>query len=202
VGVRHKLLLGIGWALATIMSGSIAWAAVGTVRDAVTDRPSDLVSDAVVQAAGAVTSIPTTEHLIATTGAKDTSSTVQLAGSVTTVTTAAPEHETTVPTTTDAGSPTTPQPSEPTTTTTTTVSPGSEWKTKTYSLDGGTVSIKYRSGEVLLKGAIPEPGFRVDVKSDGPDEVEVQFEGGDDDNTEFHAYWRNGELVVRVAHDD
>jgi hypothetical protein len=66
---------------------------------------------------------------------------------------------------------------------------------------GGTVSIRYRQGEVRLQGAVPAPGYEADIDHEGPDEVRVTFDG-DEHETEFRARWRDGQLDVDIEQDD
>jgi hypothetical protein len=184
----------LGWAAASVLSAAVAWAAVGIVRDAVTDRPSELSSGAVA-AAGTVSGetttpsdAPSSGETGPTTGAPSTDP-----PSIVTTTTDAPS-------TTSATEPpetktTTPPPPPPTT------QPEDEWTTKSYSMRGGTVSIRYRQGEVRLQGAVPAPGYEADIDHEGPDEVRVTFDG-DEHETEFRARWRDGQLDVDIEQDD
>ncbi len=59
-------------------------------------------------------------------------------------------------------------------------------------VEGGTVS---------LTSTQPNPGFAVDVKNDGPTEVEVGFAGGDNE-CELKARLVGGELKVTVDNHD
>jgi hypothetical protein len=68
-------------------------------------------------------------------------------------------------------------------------------------MQGGSVGIEYWPDNVVLQWATPEPGFSVEVKHSGPDQVEVEFEGEDDEGSEFKATWRNGQLEVSIEED-
>lgn len=49
--------------------------------------------------------------------------------------------------------------------------------TRTITSAGGTVAVRYESGRVMLVWARPNDGFDVEVRSDGPEQVEVEFRG-------------------------
>ena len=105
--------------------------------------------------------------------------------------------------TTSTSSTTTTQP-EPTTTTTT--QPESTTTTPTlaeplrlppYQTAGGTVTIEVLDPYVWLVGAVPNVGFTADVEHGGPEKVEVEFEA-EDANSEFHARWEAGQLIIDI----
>jgi hypothetical protein len=57
--------------------------------------------------------------------------------------------------------------------TTTTASPAAE--SYSYHLTGGSIGVTYDGNDVTFVWATPNAGFQVDVKSEGPREVEVVF---------------------------
>ena len=93
--------------------------------------------------------------------------------------------------------PTTPTTSTPPTTTTapTTTEPTSG--EQVIGSDCGSITVAYDATTVTLLDTQPNPGFAVDVKSDGTDEVEVGFADADLE-CEIHARMASGRLVVRV----
>lgn len=74
--------------------------------------------------------------------------------------------------------------------------PGGSEVVEAFAVEGGTVLVRWSDSSVRLVSAAPEPGFGVEVKKDGPDEVVVEFEGTDIE-VRFHAELSDGELVVR-----
>jgi len=176
----------------------LAIAAVGSVRDEVTNRPSPL------QSSGETAALlsGTTSTLLAppTSGAP-----------VVPATTAVPV--TTAATTTSVGASTTRAPSPPATTAvttsqaptttqtppTTTSAPEGEYF-KSYQLVGGWVRLRVLGDQVYLDGSVPSPGYSVDVKSNGPGSVEVEFEDGSRES-KLHAEVKGGELDVEIEEE-
>ncbi len=170
-----KQVLYVGaWLGATLVAVLIASAAVGTVRSE-SEQPG-----------------ATSPYFAPTTIASGiTTSTTAAPPSSTTTTTAPPSSTSTSTTTT-----TTPSSSSTSSTTTTTVA----GIPRTYSLDGGTVTILATNPFVTLIGAVPNAGFTVDVEEAGPTRVKVEFES-ESHESEFDAYWSNGELIVDIDED-
>jgi hypothetical protein len=63
------------------------------------------------------------------------------------------------------------------------------------------VIVSYRTGEVRLESVVPSPGFAFEIKDDGPDRVEVEFEGGDDKYV-LRAEWTSDGFVTEVDADE
>ena len=55
--------------------------------------------------------------------------------------------------------------------------------------------INVGDGVVTFDGAAPAVGFTMDVRSTGPNEVEVRFRS-DDHESRFKADWNEGELRI------
>jgi len=72
--------------------------------------------------------------------------------------------------------------------------------TKTYTTSGGTVRIGISDPSVTFSGAVPNPGWKVNVDHAGPDKVKVTFKQNDHDGNEieFRAQFDHGELVVSI----
>jgi hypothetical protein len=66
-----------------------------------------------------------------------------------------------------------------------------------YRIDSacGSVDIRFLDDRVELVAVSANPGFAVDVKSDGPENVEVGLHGGNDE-CELKAHMVGGELVA------
>ena len=199
------------WLAGTIVAVLIGAAAVGNVRNEVTEGPTALG----VQETAITVEEPDPEPVTTSTIPDETLPLIQDHGELdelpsTTTTTLA--EDTTVSTTTtepgdDKGTPSTTVPQSttttvsPTTTTTTTV-PN---YTKTYDVeDAGTVTIRVTGDDVTYVNAVPSTGWTVKVKDEGPDEVDVRFENNDDDGDEitFKAEVNDGELEVSIKEKD
>ncbi len=190
--MSRRLALVLAWLGATVLAVGVASAAVGTVRNQVTDRPQ--TTDPFFAAAPVAAASSTT--LGATTTLPATSATTTTLASTTTT---APQTSTTlanaVTTTTSAATTTTRPP-------TTTTAPPPKPITTTYNLVGGSVTITAASPNVSLVGAVPSSGFTVKVENAGPSEVRVEFDS-ESWESEFSAKWDDGELRVRTdEHDD
>jgi outer membrane biosynthesis protein TonB len=61
----------------------------------------------------------------------------------------------------------------------------------------GSITVAVEGDEVTLTSTTPGPGFSVDVKNEGPEEVEVGFAGGDEE-CELRARVEDGTLVTDV----
>jgi len=207
------------WLAGTIVAVLIGAAAVGNVRNEVTDGPTALgVQDTTI-----AVEEPDSEPVTTLTVTGDTLAPIQEPGEVTeelptTTTTTLPEDPTNSTTTTSephdhevttsSTAPSTPT-TTTTTTTTTTVAPSTTTTiasyTKTYDVeDAGTVTIRVTGDDVTFVIASPLEGWTVKVKDYGPDEVEVRFENNDDDGDEitFKADVSDGELEVSIKEKD
>ncbi len=66
---------------------------------------------------------------------------------------------------------------------------------------GGTVTVTHSGGDVFLAGATPAVGFTAEVKSEGPQEVRVEFDS-EDLEVEVRIRWHDGELVTEITTND
>jgi len=80
--------------------------------------------------------------------------------------------------------------------TTTTAAPDEEYF-RSYQLIGGWVRLRVVDNAVYLDGAVPSPGFFVEVDKDGPNAVVVEFESGEHES-KLHAEMSDGELKVET----
>ncbi len=201
------------WLAGTFVAVLIGAAAVGNVRNEVTDGPTTLgapnttvtideldpepvtlttAPDEIVtpiQDPGEVIELPTTTTTIPQDTTKSTTTTSEPHDHE--VSTSSSTPTTSTPTTTTA---------PPTTTTTTIAS-----YTKTYDVeDAGTVTIRVAGEDVTFENAVVKEGWTAKPKDEGPDEVEVRFERNDDDEDEvtFKAEMKDGELKVEIEEKD
>lgn len=190
------------WIAVTATAVFIAAAAVGSVRDHVTETPTAMVpTTADTPSISDVSTTTTQPGATSGTGEPPTTTTTSTTTTVVVSTTEAPEATTTTTTTT-----TLPPPPPPTTTTTTptttTVAPSTE--IRSYDLVGGSVTVEVGSTTVNLSGASPKPGFGMDVENSGPEKVEVEFESEDHDS-HFSAQFEDGVFVPQIeeeGHDE
>ena len=202
------------WLAGTLVAVLVAAAAVGSVRNEVTDAPTALgapnttisvpdldstpPSSIVVEVEVPVpdeVEEPTTTTTLAEEPTESTTTTTEpeQQTSTTTPTTTAPDHDPPPSTTT-----TTEPPDETTTTEVTSY-------TKTYDVkDAGSVTIRVSGDSVTFAGAYPLEGWTFKLKDGGPEEVEVRFERNDDegDKVSFQAKVDDGELEVKISDDD
>lgn len=61
--------------------------------------------------------------------------------------------------------------------------------------------VSYRPNEVRLESVVPQAGFSYEIKDDGPDRVEVEFELGDA-RYRLRAEWTSEGFVTEVEADD
>lgn len=192
--MRSRITLAAAWLAATVLSILIAGAAVGSVRNNVTDRPSRLAQPEsiaapaadppVVAPAGAGTELsPDPTDPLGTPDAVTVTTTTPAAA--TPGTTVAPTQNTTV--------------APPAPTTTTRAGPG--WQLATYETGGGWVRIRYTTASVELDAYGPSPGFTAEVERSGPDEVKVEFDGGDNKEYSIAAKLEGGRLSVEIEPD-
>ncbi len=169
--VRKSLLLVAVWLLAG--AGALAAATVGvsTVGNQVTgDRPAPLSASEVREELRAAAT--------STTAAAATSTTLApLAADTTTVPT------TSVPA--SSGS--------TTTSTSPTASPGQSGasEVRTYTLVGGTATLRFEPAGVTVVAATPNPGFSVSIEAEETNGVKVEFEG-DDVRSRVTGWWEGG----------
>lgn len=188
------------WIAVTATAVFIAAAAVGSVRDHVTETPTAMVpTTADTPSISDVSTTTTQPGATSGTGEPPTTTTTSTTTTVVVSTTEAPEATTTTTTTL-------PPPPPPTTTTTTptttTVAPSTE--IRSYDLVGGSVTVEVGSTTVNLSGASPKPGFGMDVENSGPEKVEVEFESEDHDS-HFSAQFEDGVFVPQIeeeGHDE
>ncbi len=191
--MRNRMWLLAAWTLVTLIGVSVTSAAVGSVRNNVTDTvaPRFTVTDDTLLTAGTA-SPPST--LVDDGNSPTTTLPANEPGETSPSTTAAPETTSppsTSPTTTQPPVPTTTQPPAPTTTAAPSV-------VKTYSAIGGTVTVEVVGGTVTLLGAVPNSGFSAQEKSrDDTDKVVVEFES-ESHTSKITVEIEGGQIVVDI----
>lgn len=70
-----------------------------------------------------------------------------------------------------------------------------------YTLIGGTITIEYGDGDVVLISAVPKAGFATEIDSNGPSEVDVDFRS-ESHRSKFDASMSSGQLVVNIDEKD
>ncbi len=214
MGVMKRVWLILSWAMATALVSFVTFQVLTAAHGEVSQRPRTPV--VVAGSGGAEPTGTTTIADPATTGERPStdqvtptssislpaspstpdepspaptasSSTIQTTGTVATSTT------TTLATgTSSTASPTTPTTAtQPPTTT-------EVWKTKTVPSNGGSLTVRYRTGVVEYQAATPNPGFTLEVEDTSP-EARVEFHNdGEGADYEIRVRWNGGALEVEV----
>jgi hypothetical protein len=78
------------------------------------------------------------------------------------------------------------------------VIPDPVWRTETVETSGGTVVLRYRPNDVAYQAASPKKGFKVEIESKGPPEVQLKFES-ESMEIEVHATWRDNQVDVEIS---
>lgn len=170
--MRRFGIFGI-WLVVVVFATTVTWQIVSAADDQVSDRPVAPLN---------VAAPVLTDTTLSTTDT--TTSSTTLPSSVTT--TADQTTATSSPTTTAATTPTTSAPST------------AQWQSRSVHTGGGTVSFRYRPGEVQYQSATPSPGFQVEVDDAGPPDVKVEFES-ETQKFEVEARWKDGGLDVKTS---
>ena len=183
---KRRFGLFAAWVAATAMATVLASQAVALVRDQVTDRPSRVATTLALETTTSTNDPPTTTDGLA------------LPSSTTT---------TQVGTTSTASSATTSstQPEETTTSTTSTTSTttGANQE-ETFYVTGGWATVRCTGNDVALTTYAPNPGYKVEIKSAGPEKVVIKFEAsGDDHESQLEVRCDSGVLKPGIdEHED
>lgn len=170
--VRRLSLVG-AWLLVVAIATVLTWQIVSAADDQVSDRAAPLnVAAPVLSSLTSTTTVTSTvpSTVTSTTTESETSSTISAGSTGTTGQT----------------------------TSTSTTAPDSVWQTKTVETLGGTVVLRYRQNEVAYQAASPKKGFKVEIDSKGPPEVELKFDS-ESIEIEVHAAWRDNQLDVEIS---
>ena len=177
------------WLAVTATAVFVAAAAVGSVRNQVTEAPTAM--------------IPTTSTTVALAPEPSPPTTVVESSSTTT----SPPAATSTTTTTAAPVTTTTAPSEPAPTTTTTTAPTTTTTAppasdiRSYDLLGGVVTVEIGTSTVQLAGASPKSGFSMEVEHSGPKNVEVEFKS-ESHESKFSGEFKDGSFNPEIEESD
>jgi hypothetical protein len=183
--VRRLVTFAVAWLLAAVAATTAAWQGVALVTHEVTDERPAALGASDIEAAlddASDTSIMTTSSA---TASATTSATGAGAGSGSTSTTAG------TPGTSGTGPVTTTRPSGSGTTTTTALDAVAE--THTYTLIGGTTTLRFSPAGVSQVVSTPNPGFEVKTEPEGGG-LRVEFES-DSHRSRIDAWWDDGPRV-------
>ena len=171
------------WLAVTTTAVFVAVAAVGSVRDQVTETPTAMVPTTTIDTSLADPALPVTEP-----GSEPPTPAPTITPTFTTTTVVG--SSTTVP---DVSTTTTPPPAP-----TTTGLPATE--IRSYELVGGSVTVEVGPNTVHLAGASPKAGFSMDVENSGPEKVEVEFKS-ESHESNFSGRIEDGAFVPEIEEE-
>ncbi len=195
-----KSRLVAAWVLATVVAVILTYQAVGLVQTQVTERPPILAAveerPSTTLGSDELPSIPST---VADSVDLEDRIDEPLESVPPTTDDSTPDDSGT--TTTTAPESTTSSSTPPTTATTAPEPPSSS---ETIASDGGWVKVLCAGDEIRLSSFLANAGFKHDVRSDGPEEVRVDFEylSDDDRSYEIRATCDDGIVDHYVGEDD
>lgn len=174
--MRRTVLYLAGWVAVGVTAVTLATVAVSMVGNQVTgDRPPALSVDEVraelaggATASESITTRPSSGSPDFTPGETETSPTAK------------------------------PSTSTPTSSSTVTTAPGSNTSTpsappsiRSYTLEGGTATLRFAASGVTVQEATPRPGYSVEVEATHDTGVRVEFRS-DDHRSRVTGWWENG----------
>lgn len=186
--MNRSVGLVLAWVAGTVASIVVAYAAVGSVRDNVSDAPAS-----VVVAATTVTSTsagPTSTEADTATPPIEAIPETTEQPSTTEITTA--------PTTTTG----------PTTTTTTaanvptTTAAPEVGDIRTFSGQGGSMSVEIVGDQLVLLGAVPSAGYTIEEQKIEPDKITIKFESSNHSTKLVAELEEDNEFEWKVDEDD
>jgi hypothetical protein len=182
-GDVQRLGLVLVWVIATVAVTVLAWRVVLAADARVSERPITQVVAVPSTAARPTISVPeqTTTSLDLDPDAPTRSSTT-IGGEDTSTT---------------ADSLTTSTATAPSTASTQTTSTGVGYSVKTIPSEGGSVTVRYRPGEVDLVAVVPVTGWAWDLKKQSADDIEGEFRR-DGLSITVRARWVDGEFRTDV----
>lgn len=184
----RRALLIAAWVLSTAFMMAVTYRAVSLVGGSVTDQPtaaSFTNQAAATSSSTAPTSLPPVTDPEFVSGA-------------TTGATSPPPTSAVAPTTTSPRPTTaTSAPDPPTSTTNGNATTGPF----TFLSQGGSVTVFCRGDDVVFNAAVPAAGYAAEIKSVGPDQVEVFFES-DTTSWEIEVECKDGQAVDEIKRSD
>ena len=192
---KRRFGLFAAWVAATAMATVLASQAVALVRDQVTDRPSRVATTLALETTTSTNDPPTTTDGLALPSSTTTTQvgTTSTASSATTSSTQPEETTTSTPATTPTTS----------TTSTTSTTTGANQE-ETFYVTGGWATVRCTGNDVALTTYAPNPGYKVEIKSAGPEKVVIKFEAsGDDHESQLEVRCDSGVLKPGIdEHED
>lgn len=170
----RRFTLFFGWLVVVGLATTLTWQIVSAADDRVSERPIAPLNVAAPVITDASTTTSTTVPSTPTTSMPALSTSTSSTG-----TTAGRSTTSTSPPTTAAV----------------------VWQTRTVNTAGGTLTLRYRPGEVTYQSATPAPGYKVEVEKPGPPEVKVEFES-ESQKVDVEASWEDRGLDVHIATED
>jgi hypothetical protein len=178
--VRRTLTFTAAWLVAAAIALAVAWQGVGIVAGHVTeDRPAPLTAADIRRRAVAATG----QAGAAPDGSAPPTS---VPGTSPTTTATVPSSQGVSTTTTTVKS----RPPATSPTTSTSVPPPAA-ETRTYTLVGGSASLRFTASGVTVVWANPNPGFEVEVEPENVNGVKVEFES-DSHRSRVDGWWDGG----------
>lgn len=178
---RRAIPLVLAWVAAAVIAVAVASWGVALVGQSVTeDRPAALAAAEVEERLS---------EAAATTPVSTTTTTVTTTTTTTTTTPPAGETTTTLPTSAPATTIAAPVTTAPPPTAAPPTAPAGE--TRTYTLVGGTASLRFDPSGVTVAFANPAQGFDVQIDPDHGNGVKIEFES-DAHESRLDAWWDDG----------
>lgn len=178
---RRTAPLVLAWVVAAAVAVAVAsWGVALVGRSVTEDRPAALASAEVEERLSEVASTAPPSTSASATSAPPGQTTTTAVGAAPVATTPGPS-----PTTTVAPSPAPPPP----TTAAPAPSPGPE--TRTYTLVGGTASLRFEPSGVTVVFANPAQGFDVEIEPEHGNGVRVEFES-EGHESRLEGWWDGG----------
>lgn len=218
--MQFRYGLVVAWIVATMASILVAFAAVGSVRTAITDPPSALLLPESDSPDRTLPSLPDSQQSTVpdpdvADGAPAASTEIEGVNESDPSEPSTPESEQPQPPGTTVEQPATtapPQASEPpsttdttvvvatssttiSSTTTTTVAPSDALET--YETEGGWVTVRSNSSGAFLESASPKAGWTVETEGRGPEHFTVVFER-EDEEIHFKVEFEDGQVEIDI----
>jgi len=173
---RRAIPLAVAWVAAAVIAVAVAsWGVALVGRSVTEERPAALASAEVEERLAEVASTAPGSSTSTTLPSTDETITTEVGSDGTVPTTSAPAPTTTVPPATTAPPPT--------------AAPAGE--TRTYTLVGGTASLRFTPSGVRVVFANPAQGFDVEIEPEHGNGVKIEFEN-DAHESRLDGWWDGG----------
>ena len=191
------------WLLSTVVAVTLAYQAVGLVQTQVTEGAPLLAAVEVTSTTISAEDLPPVPPTVTIPDDLEDRVDAPPASQPTDVVVDSTVPDSTPSTATTSPADTTSTTSPPDSTTTTTLDPTASPTVFIIPSDGGTVNVVCTGDSIGFRSALASPGFQTSIKSEGPQEVRVNFEDLNQDRTfEIRASCRDGDVNAEVGEDD